>query len=125
MAGVVKLMDVIEDDESISLLLLSKGSKSLRKILVEQQKSDASKIEFARQTIKKLSKIVDKIYQKRVMHRSLNLDCVMMECSDEVPKVSSIQDFDTSYHLKNRWMIKQSFMVEGKMIAPEVEVGEA
>lgn len=118
-------MDVIEDDESISLLLLSKGSKSLRKILVEQQKSDASKIEFARQTIKKLSKIVDKIYQKRVMHRSLNLDCVMMECSDEVPKVSSIQDFDTSYHLKNRWMIKQSFMVEGKMIAPEVEVGEA
>ena len=95
-------MDIIEDDESISLLLLPKGSKSLRKTLAEQQRSDASKIEFARQTIRKLSEIVDKIYQKRVMHRSINLDCVMMDCRDEVPKVSSIQDFDTSNNLKNR-----------------------
>ena len=61
MAGVVILMDVIEDDESISLLLLSKGSETLRKTMGKQRRDESSQIEFARRTIKKLSKIVYKI----------------------------------------------------------------
>lgn len=124
LACVVKLMDVIEDEESISLLLLSKGSETLRKSMTKMR-SDASQIEFALQTIKKLSEIVEKIYRKKVMHRSLNLDCVIMDCSGDAPRVYCIQDFDTSYYLKGRWMIKQRFMIEDKMMPPEVKVGEA
>ena len=45
-------MDVFEDDESISLLLLSKGSKTLREAMDELPRSDASQIEFARETVK-------------------------------------------------------------------------
>ena len=124
--GVMKLMDVIEDDESISLLLLPKGSVTLREILDEQRRSGASQILFARHTMKALVEIVDKVHQKGVMHRNLNLDCVMMDyCFDQAPKVFSITDFDTAYHLKSRRMIKQSFTIEGKMLPPEVEAGEA
>ena len=59
------------------------------------------------------------------MHRSLSLDCILMSRHDQALEVSSIQDFDTSYHLHSRWMVKQGFLIDGYMLPPEVESGEA
>ena len=40
-------------------------------------------------------------------------------------KVSSIGALDTAYFLQKRRMIKQRFLIEGFLMAPEVEAGDA
>ena len=68
--------------------------------------SSPCRIEFARSVMLKLGKILGKMHEKKVMHRSLSQECIMMSYKDECYKVISIQDFDTSYHLSSRWMVR-------------------
>ena len=65
------------------------------------------------------------MHSKRVMHRSLSPECVMMSRSDQALEVISIQDFDASYYLQSKWMVKQGFSIDGFMLPPEVETGNA
>ena len=99
-------MDVIEDDLGITMILQQKGTEKLSSIMSQNLISSSISIGFARDVMIKLAKILDKMHQKKVMHRSLSQDSIMMSYKDEYYKVSSIQDFDTSYHLKSRWMVR-------------------
>ena len=54
-AGVVKLMDVLEDEISISLVLLPKGQFTLGSLMDQQTDSCIGKVSFARDTVFKLA----------------------------------------------------------------------
>ena len=109
-AGINKLMDVIEDDDSISLILQRKDCLTLSSVL-EQHLIDSSekRVEFARKTMIKLGKIIYSVHKKKVMHRSLNTDSIVMSQSGRTYKVSSVKDFDFSYHLQKHSMEQQGF----------------
>ena len=67
--------------------------------------SETCKLDFALMLAKQLGKILDRIHKKRVMHRSLSLDCVMMSQKEQGFKVTCIKDFDFAFYLHDRWMV--------------------
>lgn len=106
-SGVATLMDLIEDDSGFYLLLSKRGQSTLRRIL-EQIPQDSEDLEdFARDTVKRLCKIVDRMHSKNVMHRGLNLGRIMVRQSEGTFKVACITNFDFALHLQNRWMVQQ------------------
>ena len=106
-SGVATLMDLVEDDSGFYLLLSIRGQSTLRSIL-EQIPQDTEDLEdFARDTVKRVCKIVDRMHSKSVMHRGLNLGSIMVSRSERTLKVACITKFDFALHLQNRWMVQQ------------------
>ena len=102
--GVATLMDLIEDDSGFYLVLSNKGDRTLKSILGKSLSRNKNIEVFARQTVGKIGKIVAKMHKKKVMHRRLNPDSIMMSDSG---KVASIVNFDFALHIRNGWMVQQ------------------
>ena len=93
---------------------------------MEQKSAQGCLLEFALQTILQIAHILKQMHKKGVMHRSINPGCIYMKASSNSPsgfKVASIGAFDTAYYLQKRRMIKQRFLIEGFLMAPEIEAG--
>ena len=118
-------MDLIEDETCFYLVVALKGQHTLRSILKQIPQSSEEFEDFARETVKRVAKIVERMHNKKVMHRGLNLKSIMMNQDKKGLKVACINNFDFALHLQNRWMVKQQFLVEGEMMPPEVVSGEA
>lgn len=105
--GVVSLKDLIEDESSFYLVVAHKGQHTLRSILKQIPQASEELEDFARETVKRVAKIVERMHKKKVMHRGLNLKSIMMNRDKKGLKVGCITNFDFALHLQNRWMVQQ------------------
>ena len=105
--GVATLMDLIEDDAGYYLVLSNKGDCTLMSILGKRLSRSKNVEDIARITVGKIGKIVAKMHKKKVMHRRLNPDSIMMSVSGEKLRVASIVNFDFALHLRDGWMVQQ------------------